>query len=53
MPVGPLATRSAGGQVDPVTGATYSTVGVVTAVNRAVEIYQNMQDEIRSSFQGV
>ena len=42
----PVALASQGGSIDGVSGATISSGGVVTAVNKAVQVYSRLKPEI-------
>lgn len=42
----PVALASQGGSIDGVSGATISSGGVVTAVNKAVQVYSQLKPEI-------
>jgi electron transport complex protein RnfG len=46
-PLENLATRAAGGDIDAVAGATYSTKGVLEAVRTAVELRRKLDDGLR------
>ena len=42
----PCGARLPGGSIDGVSGATISSGGVVTAVNKAVQVYSRLKPEI-------
>ena len=42
----PVKTRTDGGQVDAISGASFSSKGVVSAVNDAEDIYKRLKTEI-------
>ncbi len=45
-----LNVKSRGGDIDAVSGASFSSVGTVNAVRRAVEIYQDIKPEIEKTW---
>ena len=50
-PLNGLALKSQKGDIDAVSGATFSSKGAVDAVQKAVNIYTNLKDEIITSWE--
>lgn len=46
-----MQVSSKGGDIDVITGATYSAVGTVDAVRKAIETYQAIKPEIEKAWQ--
>ncbi|MEG6552189.1 RnfABCDGE type electron transport complex subunit G [Desulfocurvibacter africanus] len=45
-----MNVKSKGGDIDAVSGATFSSVGTVDAVRKAIEIYQGLKPEIEKTW---
>lgn len=45
-----MNVKSKGGDIDAVSGATFSSVGTVDAVRKAIEIYQGIKPEIEKTW---
>lgn len=49
-PVDKIALRSGGGNIDAVSGATVSSTGTVTAIQKALEIFNGMKDQFKEAW---
>lgn len=50
LPLGPVALSAQGGSIDAVSGATISSKGTVSAVNKALEIYKSLKPKFEQAF---
>lgn len=51
QPLGSITLKGQGGPIDGVSGATYSTAGVINAVNKAISTYEAIKPELVKIFQ--
>ncbi|WP_028588522.1 RnfABCDGE type electron transport complex subunit G [Desulfocurvus vexinensis] len=50
LPLDRVGLSGKGGSVDAISGATVSSVGTVTAVNKAIDIYKGLKPQLEGAF---